>query len=594
MTAKIPTQSLSFEMAKPPTRGRSPFNSIRSFVFCHGLLQLAQLLVSGYLKSSISTIEKRYGFTSQKSGLLACFNEVGNTVLIVFVSFFGSRVHRPRFIGGGALIASLAGILMALPHFLSERYELNRSVSSILFSVTVIGPAVAFMLGSVMLKFYVDIDKLSFDEIKLQSDDPRWVGAWWLGFLLAAVFLAVTSLPYFFFPKELPKEEAVESGIDPVSEKLKEETNRSDPFQHLSLSEFLKSFPSIVMRTLRNPIYLLVVLAQVNLSAMIAGMATFMAKFIERQFMQTASFSNMMIGGVNIPVAMLGIVSGGAILRRFALSVKASALMSTIVMFVCVILALPLLFLGCPTQSINGVHPLRSNYHSDCGRTCSCQEEDFNPVCGSNGVEYISPCHAGCKTFIHDSSGRNILNYTDCSCVNVNGSPSFALPGTCGSGCSHLLLPFMILSSLTGFVAAFSQTPSFMMILRTVKPEDKSFALGIQFMLFRVLAFLPGPVLYGSTIDTTCILWGRKCNKNTSCRYYNLNHFRQRFLGLQVFFEFGAFVCFLMVFLILRKMKGKQRARRLNQKGEDEGIGKDLTPAKPAQDSLLKTSEGEP
>lgn len=41
-------------------------------------------------------------------------------------------------------------------------------------------------------------------------------------------------------------------------------------------------------------------------------------------------------------------------------------------------------------------------------------------------------------------------------------------------------------------------------------------------------AFMPGPVLYGSVIDTTCILWGEKCGKQTSCLYYNLDHFRQR------------------------------------------------------------------
>lgn len=63
-----------------------------------------------------------------------------------------------------------------------------------------------------------------------------------------------------------------------------------------SASPRLSAFPRIALRTLHSPIYLLVVLAQVNQAALLAGLATFMAKFIERQFSQTMSFSTMMIG----------------------------------------------------------------------------------------------------------------------------------------------------------------------------------------------------------------------------------------------------------------------------------------------------------
>ncbi|NXR79289.1 SO2B1 protein, partial [Pycnonotus jocosus] len=559
------------------------------FVFCHGLLQLSQLLVSGYLKSSISTIERRYGLSSQTSGLLASFNEVGNTLLIVFLSYLGSRVHRPRLIGCGALLVSLAGFLMALPHFLTGPYQYDQSLPStfsnstdlcqpgppgswanlsdgsctprasrenhevllvmfvaqallgiggvpiqpfgisyiddfasernsplylgILFSVTVIGPGVAFMLGSAMLRFYVDVDKVSAAEVQLTNKDPRWVGAWWLGFLVAASLVALSALPYFFFPREMPKEGR----------------------------QVWAGFPVVLLRNLRHPVYLLVVLAQVNLSAMVAGLATFMGKFLERQFSLTASLANMIIGAVNIPGAMVGIVVGGAVLKRFQVSLRQCSALCVLGMLLCLLTAFPLLFLGCPTQRVAGVTYWDSSGFGpqdwQCNAGCRCPQRGFNPICGSDGVEYTSPCSAGCSALsIHTDS--SILNYTGCSCIAGAGS---ARPGTCGTGCSHLFVPFVVLSCLAGILASTSHTPSFMLILRSIHPEDKSFAVGIQFMLLRVLAWMPGPVLYGSAIDTACLLWERRCERRAACRYYDNTLFRHRYLGLQLFFEVGAF-----------------------------------------------------
>ncbi|XP_068036517.1 solute carrier organic anion transporter family member 2B1 [Anomalospiza imberbis] len=629
---------------------RSPFLSVKFFVFCHGLLQLSQLLVSGYLKSSISTIERRYGLSSQTSGLLASFNEVGNTLLIVFVSYLGSRVHRPRLIGCGALLVSLAGFLMALPHFITGPYEYDRSVAStfsnttdlcqpgapgawanlsdasctphasrenhevllvmfvaqallgiggvpiqpfgisyiddfasernsplylgILFSLTVIGPGVAFMLGSAMLRFYVDINKVSTAEVQLTSKDPRWVGAWWLGFLVAASLVALCALPYFFFPREMPKE--VVRGKDRASKKRKDMLSqlrpRSQHTESLSLMEFIRRFPVVLLRNLRHPVYLLVVLAQVNISAMVAGLATFMGKFLERQFSLTASLANMIIGAVNIPGAMVGIVVGGAILKRFQMSLRQCGALCVLGMLLCLLVAFPLLFLGCPTQKVAGVtHWDSSGFgHHDmaCNAQCRCPERGFNPVCGSDGVEYTSPCSAGCSsvTLRPDSS---VLNYSGCSCVGGPGPAGVARPGTCGTGCSHLFVPFVVLSCLAGILASTSHTPSFMLILRSIQPEDKSFAVGIQFMLLRVLAWMPGPVLYGSAIDTSCVLWERRCERRAACRYYDNTLFRHRYLGLQFFFEAGAFLCFGAVYLILRKQE-REASRAEETKAEPE------------------------
>ncbi|KAL3970527.1 transcription factor 7-like 1 [Sarotherodon galilaeus] len=629
-----------------PARSRSLFNSIKFFVFCHSLLQLAQLLVSGYMKSSISTIERRYGLSSQKSGLLASFNEVGNTILIIFVSFFGSRVHRPRYIGAGALLACLASLLMGVTHFMSEPYHYTKSIFAsneksanlcqsessvttssynqtclkqetpaqqgiypmlllgqlllgvgavpiqpfgisyiddyaskrnsplylgILLAMTSIGPAFGFITGSLMLRFYVDFDKVPKEAIELDTKDLRWVGAWWLGFLVASCVLFLTALPYLFFPRNMPKEEDpddIESQPD-----SKEQQQQTDTQQEPTLIQFLKSFPKIALRTLRNPIYLLVVLALVNLSALLSGLATFMAKFIEKQFSQSASFSTMMIGGVGIPMAVLGTVLGGALMRRFSLSVSGASKLCTIAILLCMLTALPMLFIGCPTQNIAGV----SNNSYDllqCSSSCHCSEEAFNPVCGSDGMEFKSPCHAGCQSVETDNFSK-VVNYSECRCV---GGLGFALPRSCGSGCEHLLLPFVVLLGLTAFIAAFSQTPSCMMILREVPPEDKSFAVGVQYMLFRVLAFMPGPVLYGSVIDTTCILWGKKCGKQTSCQYYNLERFRNRFLGLQVVFVCGALLCYLLTIVVLRKRDRYQERdyQMVNQKISENAKEKEL------------------
>uniref|UniRef100_A0A8C6XGN4 Solute carrier organic anion transporter family member n=1 Tax=Naja naja TaxID=35670 RepID=A0A8C6XGN4_NAJNA len=467
------------------------------FVLCHGFLQFSQLMTSGYMKSSISTIERRFGLSSQTSGMVASFHEVGNTMLIIFVSYFGSRVHRPRVIGCGAILVSVAGLVISLPHFVSPPYEYDQFSFGIIFAATALGPAIAFILGSFMLRFYVDIDKVSSAEVLITNKDPRWVGAWWLGFIFAA---------------KMPKEVRTHR----TTSKAEEASSRRS---EMSSKKKQDLFPVVLLRNLKNPIFVMVVLAMVNLSAMIAGLSTFLAKFLEQQFTLSASMANMILGAINIPGAMLGIILGGAIMKSSNFSLQQATILCIFSMAFCTLFDVPLLFLGCPTQMIAGLDYSGSLTPES---PCNCSLSFFNPVCGQDLMEYISPCFAGC-TKLNINPITKAINYTECNCILVNGAIGYAKPGHCRSSCGHFLMPFILISqSIPNPVCIFLPSQIFLLrAFRSVKKQDKSFALGLQFLLLRLLAWLPAPMVYGSAIDTACLLWQYKCKKRASCRYYD-------------------------------------------------------------------------
>lgn len=58
-------------------------------------------------------------------GVIASSFEIGNLALILFVSYFGAKAHRPRLIGCGGIVMALGALLSALPEFLTNQYEIG-------------------------------------------------------------------------------------------------------------------------------------------------------------------------------------------------------------------------------------------------------------------------------------------------------------------------------------------------------------------------------------------------------------------------------------------------------------------------------------
>ena len=115
-------------------------------------------------------------------------------------------------------------------------------------------------------------------------------------------------------------------------------------------------FPRVMLRTLRHPIFLLVVLSQVCMSSMVAGMATFLPKFLERQFSVTASYANLLIGCLTIPLAIVGIVVGGILVKRLRLGPMHCGTLCLLGALFCLLLSTPLFFMGCSTHQIAGIN----------------------------------------------------------------------------------------------------------------------------------------------------------------------------------------------------------------------------------------------
>jgi len=59
-----------------------------------------------------------------------------------------------------------------------------------------------------------------------------------------------------------------------------------------------------------------------------------------------------------------------------------------------------------------------------------------------------------------------------------------SLLGPCYTHC-QMLLPFMVLLFFMTLMVAITQMPLLMVVLRSVAEEEKAFALGIQFVIFR-------------------------------------------------------------------------------------------------------------
>ncbi|KAK0085042.1 hypothetical protein PV325_005888 [Microctonus aethiopoides] len=382
---------------------------------------------------------------------------------------------------------------------------------AITIGVRILGPALGFILGSLCTMLYAD---LSTDP-QITPTDPRWVGAWWLGLVLISAMLMLVSVAMFAFPTRLP-------------------TSRSPVKIEDSKKPSLRDFPKAVKRLLKNDILMFRTASSVLHILPIAGLYTFLPKYLETQFRLPAHHANMISGVGGILVMGLGIIISGV----FILRAKPNArFVAAWIAFTAVVYALgmgTLMFIGCPmddfaglTTNTNGI----SGFEPTCDATCDCDRNKFSPICGTDKRTYFSACHAGCSNYtVIDGK---VSSFYNCQCIGQNYTMpeiNTATIGYCELECSNFWV-YMILFSLFVFIHSTSEVGSMLLILRCVDPRDKAMALGLIQFAIGLFGNVPCPIVYGAVVDSACLVWEYACGERGACWLYDSNIFRMFFHG---------------------------------------------------------------
>ncbi|XP_033825571.1 solute carrier organic anion transporter family member 4A1-like [Periophthalmus magnuspinnatus] len=441
----------------------------------------------------------------------------------------------------------------------------------IFYTAATVGPAVGYLVGGYFLNIFTEIHI----KADVTPDNPLWVGGWWIGFLGGGALSLLVAIPILGYPRELPGSQ--ETAAIRVSEahqgKEGSHASTSDP----QFGKTLRDMPRCVLLLLKNPTFLFLCLAGASDANLIAAMSTFGPKILESQFSLSASKAAAIFGSLVVPAGGGGTFLGGYIVQRCDLRCRG------IIRFCAVCCSLSLLsafvfFVHCPDVSMAGVtapygiqqmdsdlgeaswgsltstsapansSSLDERLLAQCNSNCSC-DRLFNPVCGADHRMYFSPCYAGCTSINLTSEGQV---YSNCSCVVANSSHErLALAGRCSTACPYMPL-FLTVFFFCILFTFLTSIPAITATLRCVTEKQKSFALGIQWILVRTLGAIPGPIIFGSMVDRSCLLWQDKCGEQGSCFVYKNTDMSRFTLIAGIIYKILATILFLLASLVYR------------------------------------------
>ncbi|KAL1441472.1 hypothetical protein MTO96_008444 [Rhipicephalus appendiculatus] len=422
----------------------------------------------------------------------------------------------------------------------------------ITIGVRIFGPVFGFLLGSYCTSVYVNFP---FETSNLSPGNPHWVGAWWLGVFIVGAALIVTALPMMAFPRNLPQRRSSQRVPRPALDRNgaicpKHQLQQKVPLissppaspsgakKALKDKPTLRDFPTAIRRLLKNEILLYRTASSVLHILPIAGLYTFLPKYLESQFRLTETKANMITGFAGILVMGVGIFASGTFMRKYKPNARFVAKWIAFTALAYSIGMVILMWVGCPLGDYVGLN----SEHRDldflppaCNSTsCECKSGLFSPVC-HDSVTYLSPCLAGCSQV---SGSNQQPTFSDCHCTGTNETIT---NGFCSLECNSLTW-YIVIFSVFVLIHSTSEVGSMLLTLRCVESHDKALALGLIQFAIGLFGNVPCPIIYGAVVDSACLFWEDNCGEPGACRVYDPAKFRMVFHGVTAVIMFVAFL----------------------------------------------------
>ncbi|XP_039079530.1 solute carrier organic anion transporter family member 1A2 isoform X5 [Hyaena hyaena] len=463
---------------------------------------VSKTLSGSYMNSMLTQIERQFNIPTSLVGFINGSFEIGNLLLIIFVSYFGTKLHRPILIGVGCVVMGLGCFLQSLPHFLMDRYQYESTVS---------------VSGNLSLNNFLCMENGT--QIFRPTEDPSECvkevkSLMWIYVLVGNIIRGIGETP--IMPLGISYiEDFAKSENSPLYIGFVETGAIIGPLFGLSLASFC---------------------ANVYVDTGSVNTDDLTITPTDTRWVGAWWFGFLICAGVNVLTAIPffflpkslskeGLKNNADIIKndkeekqREEVKKKKDGITK--------VAGITTTYKGTQQDLYMGNAIL-----ADCNRDCNCPTKTWDPVCGNNGVSYMSACLAGCET--STGAGRNMV-FQNCSCIQTSGNSSAVL-GLCDKGhdCSMMLQYFLILSAIGSFIYSLSAIPGYMVLLRCIKPEEKSLGVGLHTFCTRVFAGIPAPIYFGALVDSTCLHWGTlKCGESGACRIYDSANFRYIYLGL--------------------------------------------------------------